>query len=244
MLYYGDTLDVLQALPANITQLAYVDPPFNTGRTQSIHGNSYTDYRDDYIDWLYAIMRGVKRTLTANGSVLLHLDKNEVHYAKVMMDRLFGRDQFRNEIIWAYDYGGRPKRTWPNKHDTILWYTVSDNYTFNQDASDRLPYDAPALVGPEKAVRGKLPTDVHWHTIVPTNGKERLNYPTQKPIGLLRRWIAVHSNAGDTVLEPFGGTCTASAAAKELGRDYIAMDFNMQAIEIASKRLDAQWQSL
>lgn len=234
---HGELLEALNSVPNSSVDLIYADPPFNTGYTQKIHGNEYLDYREDYISWLEIRMIAVKNKLKPTGSILLHLDWHEVHYAKVMMDQLYGRSNFRNEIIWAYDYGGRSKVLWPKKHDTILFYSNSDKYTFNQDASDRLPYDAPALCGPEKAARGKIPTDVHWHTIVPTNGKERLDYPTQKPLGLLKRWIAVHSNPGDLVLEPFAGTGTASVAAKQLGRDYIAIDENSAAIEIITQRL-------
>lgn len=239
MIIEGECSHVLRMLLLSNTlvDLCYADPPFNTGRVQKIHGQQYEDTNSDYIHWLMNRMKLIRDLLKPTGSILLHLDKNEVHYAKVAMDQLFGRDNFRNEIIWAYDYGGRSKTTWPAKHDTLLFYSKSNQWTFNQEGSDRLPYDSPGLVGADKVARGKFPTDVHWHTICPTNGSERLNYPTQKPIGLLRRWVGVHSNIGDTILEPFGGTGTASAAAQELGREFIAVDKNAEAIAIMEKRL-------
>ena len=178
------------------------------------------------------------RCLAPAGSLFVHLDAREVHYVKIALDRLLGRDRFINEIIWAYDYGGRPKDRWPAKHDTILWYAMDpERYTFNYDAIDRIPYMAPDLVGPEKAARGKTPTDVWWHTIVPTNGKEKTGYPTQKPLGILRRLIAVHSNPGDTVLDFFAGSGTTGAAAAELGRGSILIDSSPDAIEVMRRRL-------
>jgi site-specific DNA-methyltransferase (adenine-specific) len=176
-------------------------------------------------------------SLTTDGSLFVHLDAREVHYVKVALDSLLGRRRFMNEIIWAYDYGGRPKTRWPAKHDTILWYAMNPrHYVFNYDAIDRIPYMAPKLVTPEKAARGKTPTDVWWHTIVPTNSHEKTGYPTQKPLGILRRLIAVHSNPGDTVLDFFAGSGTTGAAAAELGRHSILIDKSRAAIATMKRR--------
>ena len=176
--------------------------------------------------------------LAARGSLFFHIDYREAHYCKVLLDGIFGRASFINEIIWAYDYGGRPKRRWPAKHDTILWYARDPaHYTFNFDEIDRIPYMAPALVGPEKAARGKTPTDVWWHTIVPTNGREKTGYATQKPLGLLERIVKVHSSPGDTLMDFFAGSGTFGEAAAKHGRACILVDDNPEAVRIMASRL-------
>ena len=229
----GDNLAVLPSLPEGFASLIYIDPPFNTGKARA-----YNDAFMDFEGFLVPRIKESLRCLTANGSLFVHLDYREVHYVKVALDWLLGRDHFINEIVWAYDYGGRPKTRWPCKHDTILWYARDPkNYIFNYDAIDRVPYMAPGLVGPEKAARGKTPTDVWWHTIVPTNGSEKTGYPTQKPLGLLRRLIRVHSNPGDVVLDYFAGSGTTGAAAAALGRGYVLVDERPEAVELMRTRL-------
>jgi site-specific DNA-methyltransferase (adenine-specific) len=200
---------------------------------------SYADaYGEEYLDFLMPRIKAAVACLVADGSLLVHLDPRESHYVKVALDKLLGRDKFMNEIVWAYDYGGRPKDRWPKKHDVILWYALKPgHHVFNFDAIDRIPYLAPSLVGDVKAARGKTPTDVHWHTIVPTNGKEKTGYPTQKPLGLLRRLVQVHSGKGDVVLDPFAGSGTTGAAAKESGRGFVGIDQNPEAVKIMRKRL-------
>ncbi len=235
---HGENSKVLCTLPDAFARLIYIDPPFNTGNKQKRAGLSYNDTFDDFEEFLIPRIRSALRCLTPDGSLFVHLDFREVHYIKVALDRLLGRDHFMNEIIWAYDYGGRPKNRWPAKHDTILWYAMNpDDYVFNFDEMDRIPYMAPGLVGPEKAERGKTPTDVWWHTIVPTNGREKTGYPTQKPLGILNRVIKVHSNPGDTVLDFFAGSGTTGDCARINGRDYVLIDENEEAIKIMLKRL-------
>ena len=235
---HSDNLHILGQLQDETVDLIYMDPPFNTGKTQQIHGKSYTDNNRDFRRWLKKRLRECIRVLKPRGSLFVHLDWREVHYIKVALDKMMGRNNFQNEIIWAYDYGGRSKSVWSRKHDSILWYTKHHkNYTFNFDAMDRIPYMAPGLVGKEKAARGKTPTDVWWHTIVPTNGKERLGYPTQKPLGVLSRIVNVHSKPGHILLDPFAGTGTLGEAALIAGRDAILIDENEQAIEIMERRL-------
>jgi site-specific DNA-methyltransferase (adenine-specific) len=262
---HGDCLTLLPTLPSKCARLIYIDPPFNTGKSQSrdriraVHhpagdrtgfgGRRYRSepidsprYADDfgaeYLAFLLPRIEASLHTLTPDGSLFVHLDWREVHSVKVALDRLLGRERFMNEIIWAYDYGGRPKNRWPAKHDTILWYAIDpDNSIFNYDAIDRIPYMAPGLVGEEKAARGKTPTDVWWHTIVPTNGREKTGYPTQKPLGILRRIIAVHTHPGDTVLDFFAGSGTTGAAAAELGRNAILIDESPEAVRIMQARL-------
>ena len=260
-----ENLSALRALPDASVELIYVDPPFNTGVTQKrtrirtvrdtegdrtgFGGNRYrtetlastplyADIFDDYIGFLRPRMIEAHRILTPTGSLFLHIDPREVHYAKVMLDEIFTRACFQNEIIWAYDYGARATQRWPAKHDNILWYSRDPkHYTFHLDASDRIPYMAPGLVGAEKAARGKTPTDVWWHTIVSPTGKEKTGYPTQKPLGILERIVRVHSNPGDTVLDFFAGSGTTGVAAARNQRNYILIDENPEAVAIMHRRL-------
>ena len=206
----------------------------------------YADIFDDYLGFLRPRMIEAHRVLTPTGSLFLHIDPREVHYCKVMLDEVFahnngaGRACFQNEIIWAYDYGARATKRWPAKHDNILWYTKDPKaYTFHLDASDRIPYMAPGLVTPEKAARGKTPTDVWWHTIVSPTGKEKTGYPTQKPLGILERIVRVHSNPGDTVLDFFAGSGTTGVAAAKNGRRYILIDESAEAVVVMKKRLES-----
>ncbi|NPV84524.1 MAG: site-specific DNA-methyltransferase [Anaerolineae bacterium] len=271
-IYFGDNLPILQALPSGSIDLIYIDPPFNTGKTQartqirtlrSANGDrigfqgyqyqtirlghkAYVDIFDDFLGFLEPRLLEAYRLLKPHGSLYFHIDYREVHYCKVLLDAIFGRQCFLNEIIWAYDYGGRSRRKWPPKHDNILWYAKDPRcYVYNVDAIERIPYMAPGLVGPEKAARGKLPTDTWWHTIVPTNSKEKTGYPTQKPIAILRRIIQASSNPGDTVLDFFAGSGTTGAACIGLGRQFILIDNNPAALEVMQKRFvgveDIQW---
>ena len=201
-------------------------------------GAGYADDYDDFIGFLRPRMEEARRVLTETGSLFLHIDPREVHYAKVMLDEVFGRASFQNEIIWAYDYGARSKRRWPAKHDNLLWYTRDpERYTFNLEACDRIEYMAPKLVGAAKAERGKTPTDVWWHTIVSPTGREKTGYPTQKPLGVLERIVKVHSNPGETVLDFFAGSGTAGVAAARWGRGFVLVDSNEEAIAIMRGRL-------
>jgi site-specific DNA-methyltransferase (adenine-specific) len=206
---------------------------------------AYADIFDDYLGFLRPRLAEAIRILTPTGSLFVHIDPREVHYVKVLLDELFttpahqGRACFQNEIIWAYDYGARPTKRWPAKHDNLLWYTKHPtDYTFNLAATDRIPYMAPGLVGPEKTARGKTPTDVWWHTIVSPTGKEKTGYPTQKPLGILERIVRVHSNPGDTVLDFFAGSGTTGEAAARNGRSFLLIDENPEAIALMHKRLD------
>lgn len=271
-IYFGDNLPILQSMPSESVDLIYIDPPFNTGRSQSrtqiktaqselgdrvgfqgkryqtikVGSKGYLDIFADYLAFLESRLVEAHRLLRSNGSLYFHIDYREVHYCKVMLDGIFGRESFLNEIIWAYDYGARSKNKWPAKHDNILWYAKDPgHYTFNLDAIDRIPYMAPGLVGKEKAARGKTPTDTWWHTIVPTNGREKTGYPTQKPLGILRRIIAASSNPGGVVLDFFAGSGTTGAACLEMGRQFILVDSNPQSIEVMRTRFagvdDIDW---
>ncbi len=260
----GDNLDVLAGLPAGCARLIYVDPPFNTGRAQSrtrlrtvrddrgdrtgFHGRRYRtellaetaweDTFDDYLAFLAPRLMEARRILTADGSLFFHIDCREAHYCKVLLDQIFGRESFINEIVWAYDYGGRSRNRWPAKHDTIFWYAIDPrNYVFRYDEIDRVPYMAPGLVGPEKAARGKIPTDVWWNTIVSPTGRERTGYPTQKPLKILERIVRVHSDPGDLVVDFFAGSGTTGEAAARNGRGYLLVDSNPEAVQVMTRRL-------
>jgi len=263
-IYFGDNLPVLQGFPDGAFDLIYVDPPFNTGRTQkrtrigavrdeagdrvgfqgkryrtiTLGSMAFEDAFDDFLQMLEPRLREAHRTLKPNGSFFLHIDCREVHYCKVLLDAIFGREAFVNEIIWAYDFGARSRRRWSPKHDNILWYAKDpQDHTFNYDEVDRIPYMAPGLVGEEKARRGKTPTDVWWHTIVPTRSAERTGYPTQKPLGVVERIVKVHSRAGDTVLDFFAGSGTLGEAAVRNGRSAVLIDNNPEAMRVMARRL-------
>jgi site-specific DNA-methyltransferase (adenine-specific) len=206
------------------------------GETAEIAG--YADRFDDFLGFLRPRLQEAHRVLAECGSLFFHIDPREVHYCKVMLDEIFGRECFQNEIIWAYDYGARSTKRWPAKHDNILWYTRDpERYTFNLEASDRIPYMAPGLVGAEKAARGKTPTDVWWHTIVSPTGKEKTGYATQKPLGILERIVRVHSNPGDVVLDFFAGSGTTGAAAAKNGREFCLVDESAEAVAVMERRL-------
>lgn len=271
-IFFGDNLPILQNLPDESVNLIYIDPPFNTGKFQTrtqikterssegdrtgFSGNryqtlklgtrEYADIFDDYLAFIEPRLQEAYRLLSSKGSLYFHIDYREVHYCKVLLDTIFGRDCFLNEIIWAYDYGGRTKKKWPPKHDNILVYVKDPKgYIFNTNEIDRIPYMAPGLVGPEKAARGKLPTDTWWHTIVGTNSKEKTGYPTQKPIGILNRIIAASTKKGDLVLDFFAGSGTTGASCLEIDRNFILIDNNEQALQVMAKRFkkypDIEW---
>jgi site-specific DNA-methyltransferase (adenine-specific) len=263
----GENLEVLPDLQDGAFQLIYIDPPFNTGRAQTrktlqtlpdvdgdrtgfngrryktrlLAESSYLDDFDDYLAFLEPRLREAHRLLATSGTFYFHIDYREAHYCKLLLDEIFGRECFLNEIIWAYDYGARSKRRWPAKHDTILVYVKdAQRYYYDAEAVDREPYMAPGLVSAEKTARGKLPTDVWWHTIVPTNGREKTGYPTQKPEGIVRRMIQASTKPGDVCLDFFAGSGTVGAVAAKLGRRYVLIDSNPEAIRVIGERLGVQ----
>ncbi|WP_260980965.1 site-specific DNA-methyltransferase [Curtobacterium pusillum] len=198
----------------------------------------FDDRFDDYWSFLEPRLLEAWRLLADDGTLYLHLDYRESHYAKVLLDALFGRDAFLNEIVWAYDFGAKSRSRWPTKHDTILVYVKDPaRYWFDSEAVDREPYMAPGLVTAEKRERGKLPTDVWWHTIVSPTGKEKTGYPTQKPEGVLRRIVQASSREGDWVLDFFAGSGTTGAVARALGRRFVLVDDNPVAVEVMRARL-------
>ena len=260
----ADNMQILPHMAAGSVDLIYIDPPFNTGKRQTLHrikaerdeagdrkgfggrryrtvqvgSTSFADSFDDFMGFIEPRLVEALRLLRPTGSLFLHIDHREGHYCKVLLDSLFGRECFQNEIIWAYDFGGRSKRRWSAKHDVILWYTKHPkDYTFHFERMQRIPYMAPGLVGPEKARRGKTPTDVWWHTIVPTRSSERTGYPTQKPMGVLRRIVEVHTSPGDHLLDFFAGSGTAGEAASEAGCRFTLIDSKPEAVQVMARRL-------
>ena len=260
----GDNLPVLGELADGSVQMVYADPPFNTGRTQErrtlatvaaedgdrtgfggrryattlLQQSSYRDSFDDYLGFLEPRLRELRRVLSPEGTLYLHLDYREAHYAKLLLDEVFGRECFLNELIWAYDYGAKARRRWPQKHDTILVYVREpDGHWFDCEAVDREPYMAPGLVTPEQRERGKRPTSVMWHTIVSPTGREKTGYPTQKPEGLIRRFVQASSRPGDLCLDPFAGSGTLGAVATKLGRRYLLIDSSEEAVAVMRERL-------
>jgi site-specific DNA-methyltransferase (adenine-specific) len=260
----ADNLAVLAEMPVESVDLIYVDPPFNTGRRQTLESlrtvrdevagdragfkghryrtfrlgaSSYLDVFDDYLEFLEPRLCEFRRVLKTTGTLYVHLDYREVHYCKVLLDGIFGRACFLNELIWAYDYGGRTRRRWPPKHDNILVYVKDPRqYYFDAEAADRIPYMAPGLVGPEKAARGKTVTDTWWHTIVPTAGKERTGYPTQKPLGIMRRIVKTSSPPGGLVADFFAGSGTTGIAAYEADRPFLLVDSSPEAAAVMARR--------
>ena len=262
----GENLELLPGFAEGSFQLVYLDPPFNTGRVQRrrtlstshdpagersgfqgrryrsrlLRTSSYADSFEDYLTFLEPRLLEARRLLTRDGTLYFHIDYREAHACKLLLDEIFGRGCFLNEIIWAYDYGARTRRRWPAKHDTILVYVKDpEAYFFDAEAVDREPYMAPGLVTAEKAARGKLPTDVWWHTIVPTSGREKTGYPTQKPEGIIRRMVQASTRAGDRCLDCFAGSGTLGAVAAQLGRRYVLIDSNPEAVEVMRARLRA-----
>ncbi len=260
---FGDNLQVLKAIPSGSISLIYIDPPFNTGKVQSrkqlktvrdengdrkgykgemykttiLGEKAYSDSFDDYLGFLEPRLREAYRILKPDGSFYFHIDYREVHYCKILLDTIFGRGSFLNEIIWAYDYGARTKKKWPAKHDNILWYAKDpENYIFNYEEIERIPYMAPGLVGPEKAALGKLPTDTWWHTIVSPNGKEKTGYPTQKPLGVIKRIVQASSKPGDVVMDFFAGSGTFGEAALMMDRKFVLVDSNPESIDVMKSR--------
>jgi site-specific DNA-methyltransferase (adenine-specific) len=263
---FADNMPILRAMPEASAPLIYIDPPFNTGKTQrhtelktvrsmagdrrgfqgaryettTLGSRAYPDIFDDYLAFLEPRLVEAYRVLAPHGTLYFHIDYREVHYCKVLLDGIFGRQCFLNEVIWAYDYGGRTRRRWPPKHDTILVYVKDPRrYYFDADAADRIPYMAPGLVGAEKAARGKRLTDSWWHTIVPPGGKERTGYPTQKPLGILRRIVRTSSPPGGLVADFFAGSGTTGIAAHEAGRPFLLVDDSPQAAQVMSRRFAA-----
>jgi len=255
---HGLALDFLKSFEARSVDLIYTDPPFGTGDTQTLSRKvggkivskySYSDKFDNYIEFLQPHLVEMHRILKETGTMYLHMDWRWVHYAKVKCDEIFGYDNFLNEIVWSYNFGGRGKDRFPQKHDTILVYAKNlGHHTFNWDDIDRIPYAAPALQyagrtkeeAEARIAAGQVPTDVWSMSIVGTASKERVGYPSQKPVKLVKRIINASSNLGDVVVDPFVGSGTTAIAAFETNRRFVVNDLNPESIDIVCDRLAAQ----
>jgi site-specific DNA-methyltransferase (adenine-specific) len=266
LIVHADNEAVLPRLPSARFDLIYIDPPFNTGHRQTrrtvevvadprgersgfggrryrsrlVRALAFEDSFADYLGFLAPRLEQARRLLADHGTLYFHIDYREAHYCKLLLDELFGRECFLNEIIWAYDFGGRPRRRWPAKHDTILVYVKDlQRYHFDSAEVEREPYMAPGLVGPEKAARGKLPADCWWHTIVPTTGREKTGYPTQKPEGVVRRVVAASSRPGGWCLDFFAGSGTLGSVCTALDRHFVLVDSAPEAVAVMLRRLGA-----
>ncbi len=262
----ADCLEVLPRLKAGSTRLIYLDPPFNTGVRRRGRAGSYEDAFGapaDYIAYMRPRLEAMLRALAPDGSLFFHCDWRMSHHIRLMLDDLFGlsgpacarRGVFVNEIIWHYGLGAsKAGRRLLTKHDVIFWHARSPDYVFNalRDAPtpamlDKYRHtDAQGnrymnAYGKRYVMKGGKLLDDVWDipAIAPTS-RERVDYPTQKPLALLRRIVELASNAGDVVLDPFCGSGTTLVAAKHLGRRWIGIDSNPQAIEIARARLAAR----
>jgi len=254
----GNNLLALHSLKkrfAGKVKLIYIDPPFNTG------GDSFK-YNDkfNHSSWL-TFMRNrlecAKELLATDGSIYLHLDWHEVHYCKILMDEIFGRDNFRNEIIWNYVSGGLSDRFFARKHDTILFYSKTERYIFKPQKERKKEYDSSKIQKDEKGefvwyirpgTNHKVPNGVKsyidkyvqdvWEIpIVNPQAYERLDLEGQKPEKLLTRIIETSSNFGDLVVDFFAGTGTTGAVAHKMGRQYILVEQMDDQLKILQKRL-------
>lgn len=228
---HGDCLDVLAALPSETVDLAYLDPPFNTGKAQIASGGEYNDLWPDmpaYLAFMRQRVKAIHRVLKPNGSILLHCDWRTCHHFRLMLDDMFGVEGFVNHLIWRYGLGGSSPRRFARKHDDILFYAMGEEYFF---APPRVPATSQRMRGQMKKA-----SDVIDVPTLNNMALERVGYPTQKPLALLEMLINACCPAGGVVLDPFCGSGTTLVAAKLTGRRYIGVDRNPDAVRIAADR--------
>lgn len=273
-IFWGDNLQVMSHLLKEFRgkiDLIYIDPPFDSkadykkkikmkgktvyGDTSSFEEKQYGDIwtNDEYLQFMYERLIMLKELLSDKGSIYLHCDWHKVHHLRLIMDEVFGPSNFRNEVIWWYLWGGRGKTQWNSKHDNILFYSKSDNWTFNymdvldehnlmtEGSKNRLNYKGAMVTTksenseiPEDKV---LPSDTWYIATINAMAKEKENYPTQKPVDLLEKIIKASSNEADIVFDCFMGSGTTQAVAMKLGRRFIGADINLGAIQTTTKRL-------
>jgi DNA modification methylase len=271
-LILGDNLDVLASLPDGSVDLIYIDPPFGTGTIRRGGHDSSHRYRDvpgdpsRYVAWLHERLAQSRRVLSSHGSLFVHLDYRTVHYVKVELDTIFGRDRFINELIWCYSVGGKSRRSFGRKHDTILWYSRTAEYAFFPDAVKvprksgshmRVVQTEDGELVQEKTDRksgkvyryplsaGKVPED--WWTdieILNRGDAERTGWPTQKPERLLERIIQSTTTPGALVADWFCGSGTTGVVAQRLDRRFVLVDRESHAIACAQARLEASGRAL
>ena len=253
---YGDCLKVLKGLPPASVDLIYIDPPFFTQKKRKTTKFEYSDdayeCKSQYLVWLADVLCELKNVLKVTGSIYIHLDHHIVYEAKGYMDTIFGENNFLNDIIWHYKGGGVSKRRFARKHDTILWYAYdSSQHYFNPDPI-RVPYtDGTVARMKNKWKRsntkldyghyklnplGKHPDDVIIHKTIPEADPESTGYPSQKPMGLISKFIESSSKEGDVVLDCFAGSGTVGAVCKQLKRKYILIDNSSSAMNVMIER--------
>lgn len=266
---HGDAAAALAGLADEALAAIYIDPPFGTGAVQRGRAHAYADRADDpeaFVAWLAPHLAACRRVLAATGSLFVHLDYRSVHYVKVALDHLFGRARFVNEVVWCYAVGGKSRRGFARKHDTILWYARGADYAFYPDAVRvarragshmRAVVDATGAAVQEKTDRrtgrvyrypvhaGKIPED--WWTDIETlnhSDRERTGYPSQKPERLIERVLHAVTAPGDRVGDVFAGSGTTGAVAQRLGRGFVIADREAAAIAIGHARLADQGRRL
>ena len=243
-LYYNDNLDVLESFSDNSIDLVYADPPFNTGKDWGAFNDKWEKGLAGYLDFIRPRIEEIHRILKDTGSFYLHCDPTASHYLKVLCDQIFGITNFQNEIVWGYRTGGNSKKRFPKKHDVLLFYTKSPDYQ-HTPLKERIYYRSSFLAS-DIDEKGRHYADTYIRDVWDDIGillnihKERIGYPTQKPIALLERVINASSNKNDVVLDPFCGSGTTLDAAHKLGRNWIGIDEGEQAIETTTFRLADQ----
>ncbi len=252
-LFLGDCLRVVDRLQKENYRLVYLDPPFLTGRVrvgsknEMAYDDRWPDHLRGYLPWLRERIAAMKALLCENGSLVIHLDYRAVHYAKVLLDEIFGYGFFVNEIIWHYTGGGRSKNRFSCKHDTLLWYSRGEKPYFDRDAV-RVPYKATSgfARGGIVSAMGKkylphprgTPVDDVWDIpIINPLAHERVGYPTQKPVVLMERLISALSAKGEDVADLFCGSGSTLVAAQRLGRKWTGGDVSPEAVNCCRERL-------
>jgi site-specific DNA-methyltransferase (adenine-specific) len=258
LLLQGDALDVAHSLRPGSIDLVYADPPFFTRRSigeprspgrarAEVAGTGFDDRwpkgREDYVRWLAERVGALRDSLKPSGSLFLHLDWHAVHAVKVALDRVFGSKLFVNEIIWSYRTGGAGGRRLARKHDTILFYARSSRYKFHpmrerSDLAHRYGFsNADVRIDARGPYRLALMRDVWEIPALRGNSPERVAFPTQKPLALLHRILALATDPGDLVVDPFCGSGTTVVAAASMNRRAIGGDIAPAALDLTRRRL-------
>ena len=264
----GDCLEIVRELPSGTARLIYLDPPFFTQKTHSLRTRdgsreySFDDSwltQDDYTQFLWLRLQEFHRILAENGSIVFHCDRRASHIARMLLDRMFGQDNFRSEVIWHYRRWSNSQRSLLPAHQTLYLYSKSAEYVFNpeyveyspstnvdqilqrrkRNAHGKSTYDrdesGKTITGDSK--RGVPLSDVWDIPYLNPKAKERTGYPTQKPVLLLERIVKLVTNPGDLVIDPFCGSGTTLVAALLTGRNALGVDISKEAVELTRERI-------
>lgn len=267
MVIHGDCLDILKQIDSNSVDMIYLDPPFFTQKMQSLKDTQGTEYffgdvwnsREEYLDYMKVRVYELKRVLKDTGSIFLHCDEKASHYLRIILDDIFGEENFRSEIIWTYKRWSNSKKGLLPGHQTIFFYSKTNNYKFNIIYTEYSPttnidqilqervrdnrgkaiykHDDNGEIILSKEKKGVPMSDVWEIPFLNPKAKERVGYPTQKPIELLERIVRISTDVGDTVLDPFCGSGTTMVAAELVNRKGIGIDISRDAVEISENRL-------